>query len=266
MKKIQFFIFQILLFIASVPVFAEDVHGHGGKLGVIHEAVEALKEGSPGAFWGIASILFIFGMLHGTGMAHGGIIVQAWVIASKRKFKNVVIASSMTAVFHALSASVVVFGTWLLLKSTIPAERLNEIIKIIAGGITISIGAYMLYDFIIKKIRNECVHCHSHNLDKDGNPFLIAFNAGIIPCPVTSGIIVTAIGFGLVKQAVWFMLIFMTGMALATTAVSLVVWFIREKAVGEKFKKAGHIIEDILPVFGAAVFIIIGIIVIGSPV
>ncbi|HRQ44426.1 MAG TPA: hypothetical protein PLB12_08755, partial [Candidatus Goldiibacteriota bacterium] len=88
----------------------------------------------------------------------------------------------------------------------------------------------------------------------------------IIPCPVTSGIIVTAIALGLVKQAVWFMLIFMSGMALATTAVSVAVWFIREKTAGDKFRKAGHIIEDILPVLGAAVFIIIGIIVIGSPV
>ena len=266
MKKIKLLLFQLLLFIASVPVFAEDAHDHAGKLGVIHEAVEALKEGSPGAFWGVASILFIYGLLHGIGMAHGGIIVQAWVVASKRKFKNVLIASSMTAVFHALSASVVVFGTWFLLKSTVPVERLNEIMKFVAGGITISIGAYMLYTFIIAKIKHVCAHCHDHDLKNDGNPFIIAFNAGIIPCPVTSGIIVTAIALGLVKQAVWFMLIFMTGMALATTAVSLVVWFIREKAVGEKFKKAGHIIEDILPVFGAAVFIIIGIIVIGSPV
>ncbi len=236
MKKIQFLIFQILLFVGSVPLlFAEDGHDHEGKLGAIHEAIEALKAGSPGAFWGVASVLFVYGLLHGVGMAHGGIIVQAWVIASKRKFSNVFIASSMTAVFHALS-----------------------------GGITISIGAYMLYTFIIAKIKHECVHCHGNV--NDGNPFLIAFNAGIIPCPVTSGIIVTAIALGLVKQAVWFMLIFMSGMALATTAVSVAVWFIREKTAGDKFRKAGHIIEDILPVLGAAVFIIIGIIVIGSPV
>ncbi|MBN2753685.1 MAG: sulfite exporter TauE/SafE family protein [Candidatus Goldbacteria bacterium] len=266
MKKIQLFVFQIFLFIASVPLFAEDGHDHEGKLGAIHEAIEALKDGSPGAFWGVASILFIYGLLHGVGMAHGGIIVQAWVVASKRKFSNVLIASFMTAVFHALSASVVVFGTWLLLKTTVPVERLNEIMKFVAGGITISIGAYMLYSFIIAKIKHVCAHCHDHDLEKDGNPFLIAFNAGIIPCPVTSGIIVTAIALGLIKQAVWFMLIFMTGMALATTAVSLAVWFVRERAVGEKFKKAGHIIEDILPVLGAAVFIIIGIIVIGSPI
>ncbi|HPI02775.1 MAG TPA: sulfite exporter TauE/SafE family protein [Candidatus Goldiibacteriota bacterium] len=267
MKKIQFFIFQIILFIGSVPLlFAEDGHDHEGKLGAIHEAIEALKAGSPGAFWGVASILFVYGLLHGVGMAHGGIIVQAWVVASKRKFSNVFIASSMTAVFHALSASVVVFGTWFLLKSTVPVDRLNEIMKFVAGGITISIGAYMLYTFIIAKIKHECVHCHGHGQSDDGNPFLIAFNAGIIPCPVTSGIIVTAIALGLVKQAVWFMLIFMSGMALATTAVSVAVWFIREKTAGDKFRKAGHIIEDILPVLGAAVFIIIGIIVIGSPV
>jgi len=238
-----------------------DEHGHAKQANEFTEKLEAFRDNkSPGILFGVISLVFLYGLLHGLSLAHGGSVISAWVLASKQKLSNVVIASALTGFFHALSATLVVFTTWFILKGILPADKLQSYVKIIAAVAIIATGVSMIYNFITAKIKGTCTHCHEHGHEKEGmNPVLMAALAGMMPCPVTSVILITSLGLGMALHGLLFMFVFALGMASAIMAIAAVIWFMKERAEGLKLQNISRAIENVLPVLGALLFISIGI-------
>ncbi len=240
---------------------AADIHGHDEQSHKFAEKLEAFRNNKAhGLLFGVLSLVFLYGILHGLSLAHGGSVISAWVLSSRQKFSNVVTASVLTGFFHALSATVVVFTTWFILQGLMPHEKLQGFIKNIAAVFIIATGISMIYNFITAKIKGTCTHCHGHGHEENGmNPIAMAFMAGMMPCPVTSVILVTSLGLNMPYHGLIFMGVFAFGMALAIFGIAAAIWFLKEKAEGLKMKKISETIENVLPVAGALLFIFIGI-------
>ena len=284
MKKITVVLFLASVFLAAsaagisgndeqtgqdngTHILSEEVHhDHTGAEKDLSARLKNFADKKSPQFFIIAFLtVFFYGVLHGLSLAHGGSVISAWVLASRRTFKNVVTASLMTGFFHAFSAVLVVFATWFFLERFIPHEKLQHYIKYIAGAVIIGVGISVLYGFINAKINGTCGHCHGHknreNTENDDgiNPFLVAFAAGIMPCPVTSVIVIAFLGFGLIWHSLVFAAGFAAGMGSAILGIAAVIWYLREKAGALKLEKVSDIIENILPLISAGLFVFIGI-------
>ncbi|HDQ26711.1 MAG TPA: hypothetical protein ENN43_08225, partial [bacterium] len=120
-------------------------------------------------------------------------------------------------------------------QNIISHDKLQYYIKYIAGAVIIGAGVATAYGYINAKLSGTCGHCHGHGHGDGGkeqelNPFVVAFMAGMMPCPVTSVIIITSLGFGLVWQSLVFTAVFALGMGIAILAIAAVIWFLRERA------------------------------------
>ena len=288
MKKVL--ILMVVFTLAAGMAFAEEGHGHDygkewnvkphatvqkGEGGHGHDhsekeekvaaSIKKLKYGhTPGLLFAIALLIFTYGLLHGTGVAHGNAIISGWIMASRQKYSDVVVASVLTGLFHALTATIVVMIVWFVLEKAIEVEKLHKYIRIIAGSMVLLIGVYILTTFIIAKLKKEqtCCHGHGHGVNiKEGkiNPVLLALGAGIVPCPITSSILIAALGFGLMWQGLVFVAAFAAGMSLSLLGISSAVWYLTERTSDIKFLRLAHIMDNILHIVGPAIVITIGV-------
>jgi len=242
-----------------------DGHGHETRQEKIKEHIERAGDGkNPGALLVIALLIFSYGLLHGTGVAHGNAILSGWIMAARQRYRDVLMASLLTGLFHALTATVVVMTAWFVLKQAIDTVKLGNYMRIIAGSMVLLIGAYILTTFIIAKLKGEqtCCHGHGHDVDIKGgkiNPVILALGAGIVPCPITSSILIASLGFGMLWQGLVFVAVFAAGMSLSLLGISSAVWYVTGKTADVKFLRLAHIMDNVLHIAGPVIVISIGL-------
>jgi len=231
-----------------------------GKLNrQLGEKIESFKyDKSPGVFFLIVFICFAYGALHALGPGHGKTVISAWVVASRKKFRSVAAASVFSAVFHALSAVILISAAYIILKKTISGSegKFRETLQFAAGIMIFAIGIYMMVKHLLK--RNKAGERGRLRENNDVHPLLLAAGVGIVPCPATSVILIFSFTFGLVLEGLVFVLFFAAGMALTQVAIAGGVWHIREKAEDLKTGKTMVFFERVLPITGAAVLMLLG--------
>ncbi len=224
-------------------------------------------------FFTLMLICFIYGIAHALGPGHGKSIISSWILASKRKLPDVVSASLLTALVHSFSAVILVLAGWYFLKKTVAAEteNLKYYLQLTSGIILLFMGFYEIYKYIKGNLidkdnggEEDAELSEDEDTTKSGrlSSFAIALTAGIIPCPVTSLILIFAISKDLLWQGILFVISFATGMALAILGVTWTVWFLKEKANKTKFPVINLIVNKILPVMGGLALIIFAVIII----
>ena len=223
-------------------------------------------------FLTIMLICFVYGIAHALGPGHGKSIISSWILVSKRELKDVVAASLLTAVVHSMSATLLVLGSWYILKKTvtIETEHLKYYLQFASGILLFLLGSFEIYkyirrNFIDKKPGKEEAGEEESKENEDKtrhlNSFAVALTAGIIPCPVTSLILIFAISMDLVWQGIVFVISFATGMALAILGVTWMVWTLKEKAKKTKFPAINFAVEKILPLMGGLALIVFAVII-----
>lgn len=224
--------------------------------------IKALKEqNTSGLLISISFIAFIYGILHAMGPGHGKSVISSWIISQQRTRSEVLCAAIFAAVFHALSAGLIVGGSYIVLGkfASVSTQSLNSYLQIIAAILVICIGLMML----VRQFQGQDSTQPSKN-PQSRNPFFIALSIGIVPCPVTSVILIFCLTLGLIWQGILLVLSFAIGMGVSLIAVSLLIWSLKDRVLNKKLAGFQYFVISVLPIVGGILLIFFGSIILYS--
>lgn len=200
------------------------------------------KEGSEKALAFALLVSFGYGALHTLGPGHGKAVVVSYFVGTGGSFGRGVKMGARIAIFHVLSALVVVFLLDLAVRQTTGTAPVDyRTIRLVSYALIAIIGSVMLWQ-AISAINSRPSHVHHHERDHDhghhthghsgcaacashhasakGSGWLAAA-VGAVPC--TGALLVML--FGLANDLIWpavFMVVAISaGMAVAMSAVGI---------------------------------------------
>ncbi|MEM9341466.1 MAG: hypothetical protein AAGA87_00325 [Pseudomonadota bacterium] len=171
--------------------------------------MNAIQRGDDlGAFFLGLGIAFVYGIFHALGPGHGKFIIVSYFVGRDAQLGRGILMSIQVAVVHVIGAVLIVWLADLLLRGS-TGMSLADVPGIRAASFLIiaAIGLYMLYQAVRAALGyidpSEVGHGHSHGSAGHGHSHahshshshsgvseasraessLVAFAAGIVPCP-----------------------------------------------------------------------------------
>lgn len=129
----------------------------------------------------ITGIAFLYGLIHAAGPGHGKALVAFYFAKGEEDYKSALKLGYLISIIHAISALVITFGIFFILK-TMFRQDFNEFsitaMKISAVMI-ILIGCYIIF----KAIKEKMGPAQKENVDRTKSRYAVALSVGIVPCP-----------------------------------------------------------------------------------
>lgn len=221
---------------------------------------ELKQQNNPLLLFSVLGIAFIYGIFHALGPGHGKSIISSWVIAQQRSLRTILLVSVSAAALHALTAALIVGGTYILLGkfAAVSTQQLNAYLQIAGAILVIGIGLSLLIPLVYGKSNETRSNLEQTLSKRPGKPFIVAFSIGVVPCPVTSVILIFCLTLGLIWQGILLVISFAAGMGLSLVAVACLVWSIKEKTTPEKFSAFHNAVINVTPAAGGIFLIVIG--------
>jgi nickel/cobalt exporter len=142
----------------------------------------------------------VFGMVHALMPGHGKTVIVSYYLGRSAGLLGSIGTSAVLVVTHVGSAIVLVLAGYLVIRRTIGGAGRAPAFEIASAVLIIVIGAWLLF-------RALRPHEHPHGVT-DGR--VLAFVTGLVPCPLTTFIMVYAAAQGIVAAG----LLVTAGMAL----------------------------------------------------
>lgn len=208
----------------------------------------------------LLAISFIYGIFHAIGPGHGKSIISSWIIAQQRKLSTVILVSGLAAAAHALSATLIVGGTYILLGkfATANSQKLNAYLQIAAAILVIGIGFAMLLRLSHSDFNKNRSNPGQASPRFWGSPSVVALSIGVVPCPVTSVVLIFCLTLGLIWQGILIVLSFAAGMGVSLIIVASLVWSLKEKITPKKLSGFHYVLTHVLPAAGGIFLVLIG--------
>lgn len=191
------------------------------------------KDKNPDILFYIWGIAVIYGFVHALMPGHGKNIILGWIMASQRRLYKVLATAIAGMIMHVFSSIVVVYTIWLLIGGRISSQssEFAKYISYIAFAIISWLALKQLYQAIVKRKKGH--HHHGKQLDSIQDEtswkecMITAFGIGLVPCPVSTVLIVFMVSQGLHVEGLLTGLAFAIGMGVALLLFSTVVWTLR---------------------------------------
>lgn len=134
------------------------------------KAVRNLKnEGSLAAGWVLASLSFLYGIVHAAGPGHGKAVISSYVIANERTVRRGIILSFLAAGVQALTAVVIVGVLAVILNAA--GLRIRELatwMETASYALIAIVGAWLLVSQLRRAIvPKSSSHSHGHHHGHD---------------------------------------------------------------------------------------------------
>ncbi len=219
----------------------------------------------------ILAIAVSYGFFHAMMPGHGKNILLGWILSSQKRFKKVLFTSSLAMILHVFSAIVMVYAIWLLIGGRISTQttQLTRYFSFIACGILLYLaGSQLLGIFRRKKSGQIHSHSHEHRLEaiQDQTTWkeciMTAFGVGLVPCPVSSILIVFMISHGFHFEGLLTGLFFGIGMVGTMLIFSSVAWYMPSLLLKSRNMAFVRLVEFGLPIFGSSLMILAAFILI----
>lgn len=226
--------------------------------GDVQQSIHAAVGAYLGAFaadrdW--AALLFIlplgvvFGAVHALTPGHSKTLLASYLIGSRLALLRGLAVSSALAATHVLSSVLIaLFAVHLLTRTFVGAGR-APVLEDLSRGMLVAIGLW----FLIRAIRGHRAHVRREGV-------AVGVIAGLVPCPLTLFVMVTALSRGVPEAGVAFAASMFVGIGLTLGAVAALSIVSRDAAVGiasrhgTSFARAARILDGIsgllLVVFG----------------
>ncbi|GBG55864.1 hypothetical protein SPFL3102_02803 [Sporomusaceae bacterium FL31] len=218
------------------------------------------QQQDPLLLFSLLAISFIYGIFHAIGPGHGKSIISSWIIAQQRKLSTVVFVAGLAAAAHALSATLIVGGTYILLGKfvTVNSQKLNAYLQIAAAILVIGIGLSMLLRLLHGSFSKNRSDLRQASPKLWGKPSVVALSIGVVPCPVTSVVLIFCLTLGLIWQGILIVLSFAAGMGVSLIAVASLVWSLKEKITPKKLSEFHYGLTHVFLAAGGIFLVAIG--------
>lgn len=164
----------------------------------------------------------LFGMLHIAGPGHGKLFAVSFFSARRSRLRDGFIYSAIVNLIDSLSAGTVVLLGWGLLRVTVPAFRAEapRVLQTVSYALVVLFGVIHWLSHLRGGHDHTHDHDHAHNHDHGASgrsavatarpPWVLAASVGLVPCPVSTILLV----FGIANNAVPFMALMVLGVSL----------------------------------------------------
>jgi len=167
------------------------------------------------------AIASAFGMIHALMPGHGKAVIVSYYLGRPGQILGGVMTSAVLALTHVGSAVILVLAGFIVIRSTIGGVGRAPAFETVSAAMIIATGLWLL----IKSLRG-----HEHGPPVSGGRAL-AVVTGLVPCPLTTFIMVYATAQGIVLTG----LVVTIGMALGMTATiasfAIAAVLLRERVV-----------------------------------
>jgi nickel/cobalt exporter len=136
------------------------------------------------AFASALGIAALFGFLHAFMPGHGKVALVSYYLGRPERLLGGIAASTVLILTHIGSAVILVLAGFTMLRTTIGGVGRAPAFEAASAVLVTSIGAWLL----VRALRHKHV--------PDGNGRLVAFAAGLVPCPLTTFIMVYSLANG----------------------------------------------------------------------
>lgn len=201
----------------------------------------------------ILSIAFLYGLIHAAGPGHGKALVAFYFTSNKFEYKKAFKMGYLISIIHAISALIFTFGIFYILK-TMFRRNFNEISIIsmkISSVMIICVGLYLIYEaYKSKKVKERTIKLSTKS------EYLVAFSAGIVPCPGVMTIVLFCIVLKQYTLGILAAITMSIGMGL-TISVAGILSILLNKKAGKLLDSKSYILEIIggLLIFSLGIFL-----------
>jgi ABC-type nickel/cobalt efflux system permease component RcnA len=205
---------------AQVMKFFADVQGwlYGGasaELRGLAAGFDALK------LFSAVSIAALFGMLHALMPGHGKTVIVSYYLGQPARLLGSVGTSAILVLTHVGSAVLMVLAGFIVIRRTIGGVGRAPALEIASSLLIVAIGSWLLF----RAVRPHDDASHT----TDGR--LLAFATGLVPCPLTTFIMVYAASRGIVAAGVLVTAGMAVGMIVTIALFALAAVLMRERCM-----------------------------------
>ncbi len=201
-------------------------------------------------------ISFIYGIIHSLGPGHGKIFATSYFLSNESKYLNGIVLGFSTGIIHALSAVISVTILYFILSggSMKNIDELNITMQQISYFVIFAVGIFLLY--------RSLNHKHHKKGQKTRSMLSIALAVGMVPCPGTTIVLVFSMTLGIYLFGIILAAAMALGMGTTISLAGLSAIFLNRqgKKLSSNIVKSGEILEKVLNIAGAAIIMLLGLI------
>jgi nickel/cobalt transporter (NicO) family protein len=197
------------------------------------------------------AIAALFGMVHAFMPGHGKTVIVSYYLGRPARFLSSIGTSAILILTHVGSAVVLVLAGFIVIQRTIGGAGRAPVFEIASAALIVAIGVWLLY-----RAWRPLEHSHANT---DGR--VLAFVTGLVPCPLTTFIMVYATAQGIIAAG----LLVTAGMALGMTvtiaifALAAVLLRDRFMVLMERTDRVRHHVGRSLEIVSAGAIIVFGV-------
>jgi len=163
----------------------------------------------------------VFGMVHAFMPGHGKTVIVSYYLGRPGHVLSGLAASSILVLTHVGSAIVLVLAGFLVLRRTLGGAGRAPAFEIASSALIIAIGLWLLY-------RALRPHEHVHG---ETDVRALAFVTGLVPCPLTTFIMVYASAQGIVVAGLLITAGMVVGMIATVAAFAIATVLLRDRLI-----------------------------------
>lgn len=253
----------------SNPVIAKLVMlQHTLKQKITRQVRQAKAEKSIKPLFVLVLLSFSYGVVHAAGPGHGKAVATSYLFSRGRRLGNGLLLGNLIALFHALSAVilVVVLREILDVRITGSLDRTTLMMQKISYGLIAMMGAVLLVRNLISWHRRRQQDNPAKASPKRSNLFAMAFFTGMVPCPGVVLIMLFTMSMDMMGLGMVLSLSTAMGMGVTISAVVTVVLKGKTLTLGRLDQRPGlaETVELSFEFAGALMVTLLGLLLFGS--
>jgi ABC-type nickel/cobalt efflux system permease component RcnA len=212
------------------------------------------------------AIALVLGAMHALSPGHGKTIVAAYLVGSRGTMRHAALLGATVTFTHTASVFLLGIGTWLLSAYVMP-EKIVPVLATISGLSIVLFGTWLL----LKRWKKLTARHHHHHHAHDHHPpeeislgSLLALGAsgGLAPCPSALVLLLSAIAVNRIALGLGLLVFFSLGLAGVLVAIGAAVVY-GSRFIPDRESAASHGAFRYLPVASAALIVCVGFVMTG---
>ncbi len=206
----------------------------------------------------------LFGIVHIAGPGHGKVFAVSYFAGRESRLRDGLLYSGIVNIIDSLSAFLLVILGYVVLRAVLPAFRVQgpRILELVSYGLIAVFGIVHL----LSHLRHHHHHGHDHANCEHGPhdqperpPWLLAVSVGLVPCPVSTILLV----YGVANNVLPFMVVMVLGVTfggfLTMSALSSAVIMGRAGIIARLRGSTGRGVGTVLEFAASGAIIVVGL-------